>query len=383
MSFVSQQFPWLAALAERGLLRQLLSRRDHVFGFSGARAHYINSRVRLLALLFAVLTPLWIPVDYFLLERDQFLLMSIVRLLFSMGLLMLYAVPETGVRLFQARRRLVVLMLLPTLFHLLTQSILKDAASNELLLCYSFLPFLIIVMHCIFPLALTEGVGLAVLTITLLSLGELYQGALFSVRGLIDLWLMLLIMGVAIWAQLSQLHMQLRLFNEATTDPLTGLLNRRTLMKQLNHVQQQSLRTGRPMSLMMLDLDHFKQINDRFGHQGGDRVLELFAQILQQQVRSSDYVSRFGGEEFLVLLTDARQQDALQLAERILNGCRTSKVALEDCREIRFGVSIGVAQLDGTTSVEDCLSQADAALYQAKTQGRDRVVLAGLGADRE
>ncbi|MEH6825901.1 MAG: diguanylate cyclase [Motiliproteus sp.] len=379
MSFVSQQFPWLAALAERGLLRQLLSRRAHVFGFSGARAHYINSRVRLLALLFAVLTPLWIPVDYFLLERDQFLLMSIVRLLFSMGLLMLSAVPEAGVRLFQARRRLVVLMVLPTLFHLLTQSILKDAASSELLLCYSFLPFLIIVMHCIFPLALTEGIGLAALTISLLALGELFQGVLFSVRGLIDLWLMLLIMGVAVWAQLSQLHMQLRLFNEATTDPLTGLLNRRTLMKQLNHVQQQSLRTGRPVSLMMLDLDHFKQINDRFGHQGGDRVLELFAQILQQQVRSSDYISRFGGEEFLVLLTDARQQDALQLAERILKGCRTSKVALEDCREIRFGVSIGIAQLDGAVSVEDCLSQADAALYQAKAQGRDRVVLAGSG----
>lgn len=383
MSFLLQHFPRFAALAERGLLRQLLSRRAHVFGFSGARAHYINSRVRLLALLFAVLTPLWIPVDYFLLERDQFLLMAIIRLLFSMCLLMLSAVPEAGVRLFQARRRLVVLMLLPTLFHLLTQSILKDAVSSDLLLCYSFLPFLIIVMHCIFPLALTEGLGLATLTITLLSLGELFRGTLFSVRGLVDLWLMLLIMGVAVWAQLSQLHMQLRLFNEATIDPLTGLLNRRTLMKQLSHVQQQSLRTGRPVSLMMMDLDHFKQINDRYGHQGGDRVLELFAQILRQEVRSSDYVSRFGGEEFLVLLTDARQQDALLLAERILNGCRSNVVALEDCREIRFAVSIGVAQLDGAASVETCLSRADAALYQAKAQGRDRVVLAGLGRSEE
>ena len=376
MSFLFKQFPQLAVLAERGLLLQLFSRRVHAFGFSGARAHYINSRVRLLALLFAILTPLWIPVDYLLLEEEAFYRMAMVRLLFSMSLLVLSATPEEGVRLFQAQRRLVVLMVMPTLFHLLTQYILRDTQPSDLLICYTFLPFLIIVMHCIFPLTLVEGVSLALCTITLLSLGDLYQGALLSARGLSGLWLMVLIMGVAVWAQLSQLHMQLRLFNEATTDPLTGLLNRRTLMKQLSHVQQQSLRTGRPVSLLMIDLDHFKQINDLYGHQGGDRVLECFASILQQQVRSSDYVSRFGGEEFLLVLPEARQEDALLLAERILACCRTAKVILDDQNEILFRASMGVGVLDTAISVETNLSHVDAALYQAKAQGRDRVVMA-------
>tara|TARA_R110002167_G_scaffold56558_8_gene160537 strand:+ start:4715 stop:5854 length:1140 start_codon:yes stop_codon:yes gene_type:complete len=378
MSLLFKHFPQLIALAERGQLRQLFSRSSHAFGFSASRAHYISSRVKLLALLFAVLTPLWIPVDYFLLGGDQFQLMAVVRLLFSMSLLLLAVVTETGIQLFQARRRLVCLMLLPAVFHLLTQPILADSTQSDLLVCYSFLPFLIIVMHCIFPLTLMEGVGLATFTIALLSLGKLFQGTLFSFRGLADLWLMILIMGVAVWAQLSQLHMKLRLFNEATTDPLTGLLNRRTLMKQLNYVQKQSLRSGRPVALMMMDLDHFKQVNDRYGHQSGDRVLELFADILRQQVRSSDYVARFGGEEFLVVLPDATQDAALQLAERILANCRSLTVTLADRREIRFSVSIGAGQLSGELAVEASLSQVDAALYQAKSQGRDRVVLAGF-----
>ncbi|MFT5720480.1 MAG: diguanylate cyclase (GGDEF)-like protein [Motiliproteus sp.] len=374
MACLFTKFPPLAALAKRGLLLQLFSRRAHGFGFSTVRAHYINSRVRLLALLFAILTPLWIPVDYFLLEWDQFQLIAVIRLLFSIRLLVLSAAPEAGLRLYQAQRRLVVLMALPALLYLLMQYILIGATPSDFLVCYTFLPFLIIPMHCIFPLTLKEGVSLALFTIIVLSLGELYRGTLFSVRGLADLWLMVLIMGVAVWAQLSQLHMQLRLFNEAAIDPLTGLLNRRTLMKQLNYVQRQSSRTGRPVSLLMIDLDHFKQVNDRYGHQGGDRVLERFATILQQKVRSSDYVSRFGGEEFLLVLPETRQEDALLLAERILASCRSTRVILDDQREVVFSVSIGVGRVDAEVPVEKSLSHADAALYQAKAQGRDCAV---------
>ncbi|MFT6915839.1 MAG: diguanylate cyclase (GGDEF)-like protein [Motiliproteus sp.] len=375
MNCLFKKFPWFAALAKRGLLQQLFSRRTHGFGFSTVRAHYINSRVRLLALLFAILTPLWIPIDYVLLEGEQFQQIAVVRLLFSLSLLLLSATPGAGVRLYQAQRRLVILMALPALLHLLLQYMLVGATASDFLVCYTFLPFLIIAMHCIFPLTLKEGAGLSLFTITVLSLGELFWGRLLSARGLADLWLMVLIMGVAVWAQLSQLHMQLRLFNEATIDPLTGLLNRRTLMKQLNHVQRQSLRTGRPVSLLMMDLDHFKQVNDRYGHQGGDRVLEQFAKILQQMVRSSDYVSRFGGEEFLLVLPETRQEDALRLAERILASCRSAGVILDDQREILYSVSIGVGRVDAEVPVETSLSLADAALYKAKAQGRDRAVM--------
>ena len=365
----------LKDLTSREQLRQLVSRRWHPYGLGDARAAYINSRVRLLALLFALLTPLWIPVDYFILEWQQFQLMTVVRLLFSLVLLLLAGVTSQQVNIVQSHWQLVLLMVLPALFHLVTQAILHDMPPNDLLICYSFLPFLIIVMHCIFPLTLLEGVGLASLTVTLLSLDELFAGTLFSFSGLASLWLMCLIMGVAIWAQLSQLQMKLQLYNEATTDPLTGLLNRRTLMKQLNHLQRQLLRSGRPVSLLMVDLDHFKSINDRFGHHAGDRVIQRFAKLLQQQARGSDYLARFGGEEFLAVLPDTRPQQAQQLAERILQGCREQQLEVLG-ETLTFTTSVGIGQLRARETIESSLSQADAALYQAKQQGRDRAVLA-------
>ena len=365
---------------DRSQLMVLLSRNQHVFGFCDSRALYINSRVRLLALIFALLTPLWIPVDFFILEGEQFHLMATVRLLFSLLLLMLAGIPATNVTFRQAQIGLLSLMVLPALFHLATQAILSGMPYHDLLVCYSFLPFLIIVMHCVFPLALFEGLLLAGLSITLLSLWPLFSGTLFSFVGLANLWLMCLLMGVAIWAQLSQLQMKLQLFDEATTDPLTGLLNRRTLMGQLEHIRRQLLRNGRPVSLLMLDLDHFKQINDGHGHQVGDRVLKHFAAILKQQARRSDYVARFGGEEFLIVLPEARPNDAVLLAERILNSCRSASVALDDENphgaRIGFSVSIGVAQLDMRNSIESSLSRVDAALYQAKQSGRDRLMQA-------
>lgn len=369
--------PQLKSCNDKDFVNPLLSRRFHALGLNENRARYINSRVRLLSLLFAMLTPLWIPVDYFILQPEQFYQMTAVRLVFSLVLLLISGVSDSNVSFFQAQVRLVMLMVLPAVFHLVTQIILGDTVHNELLVFYSFLPFLIIVMHCIFPLTLLEGAGLAMLTITLLSLDELYRGVLFSYGGLAELWLMCLIMGVAIWAQLSQLHMTIKLFNEATTDPLTGVFNRRTLMEHLDHIKRQALRHGRPISLLMMDLDHFKQVNDNYGHHVGDQVLKDFAGILQQQVRSTDYVARFGGEEFVAILPEARPEEALLLAERILSGCREAVVELDDDRLVRYSVSIGVGLLDVDQLAEVSLSHTDAALYQAKQQGRDRAVMAG------
>lgn len=350
----------------------LLSRRGHAFGFSDSRALYINSRVRMLALLFAVLTPLWIPIDFLLLEPESFQLMAVVRLFFSLMLLLLYGVPQQDVSLQQAHRRLFALMIMPAVFHLSSLSILASAPHDDYLICYSFLPFLIIVMHSVFPLTLLEGLRLALLSITMLSLGPLLQGSLWGFSGFANLWLMCLLMGVSLWTQISQLQMKIQLYEEATTDPLTGLLNRRTLMNQLVYIRRQLLRNGRPVALLMMDLDHFKQVNDRYGHQVGDRVLKVFAEILQTQVRSSDYVARFGGEEFLVVLPEARSGDAILLAERILNACRMAAIDLSASEKIRFSLSIGVGRLEMNSSVEASLSAVDEALYRAKKQGRDR-----------
>ncbi|MEH6652321.1 MAG: GGDEF domain-containing protein [Motiliproteus sp.] len=374
---MSTRFPFIQQLrqmAESGVLAQLLTRRNHPFGFSDSRAEYINSRTRLLAMLFAVLTPLWIPVDYFILEAEQFQLMAMVRLIFSVLLVLLSRASAERVTFARAQRRLIALMVLPALFHLVTVQILSGGEYGGLMVFYTFLPFLIVVMHSIFPLTLAEGTVLSLLTISLLSLDELFSGSLLSFEGIAYLWLMCLLMGVAIWAQLSQLHMQLNLFNQATTDPLTGLLNRRALIKQLDLVEQQMLRNPRPVSLLLIDLDRFKSINDTHGHLAGDKVLKCFSKTLQAEVRTTDYVARFGGEEFLVVLPETRPEEAMLLAKRVGDSCRDAVIELDAEQRVTFTVSIGIGQLSTNSTVETAISHTDLALYQAKKQGRDCAV---------
>ena len=376
---MSTMFPviqQLRQMADSGVLAQLSTRRDHPFGFSDSRAEYINSRIRLLAILFAVLTPLWIPVDYFILEAEQFQLMAMVRLVFSFLLVLLSKASAQGVTLARAQRRLIALMVLPALFHLATAQILSGSADGGLVEFYTFLPFLIVVMHSVFPLTLSEGAVLSLLTLSLLSLDELLDGSLLSFEGIAYLWLMCLLMGVAIWAQLSQLHMQINLFDQATTDPLTGLLNRRALIKQLDMVEHRMRRNSRPVSLLMIDLDRFKGINDTHGHQAGDKVLKFFSKTLQSEVRTTDYVARFGGEEFLVVLPETRPEEAMLLANRIGDSCRGAVIELGTEQHITFTVSIGIGQLSSNSTVDTAISHTDLALYQAKKQGRDCAVFA-------
>jgi diguanylate cyclase (GGDEF)-like protein len=161
----------------------------------------------------------------------------------------------------------------------------------------------------------------------------------------------------------------------AATDPLTDTFNRRTFLELGAKELARSKRTRQPMSLVMLDLDHFKKINDKYGHLAGDDVLRRFVDITQVCLRKEDLLVRYGGEEFCVLLPDETSQGALTMAERI-------RYAVEHAA-FRYGrtllpitVSAGVAELDhdADESLAELLSRADEALYAAKNTGRNRVV---------
>jgi diguanylate cyclase (GGDEF)-like protein len=164
----------------------------------------------------------------------------------------------------------------------------------------------------------------------------------------------------------------------ATTDVLTGLLNRRELM---NIGEQEAARARRyhtSLSLLMLDIDHFKYVNDTWGHQTGDRALQSLAEVMMQVVREHDVVGRYGGEEFLILLPHTDAAAVQTVAERIRALVQSSHHTLSDNGEVvHFTVSIGVVtQSTDNTSLEDLISQADQALYKAKAQGRNRVAVA-------
>ncbi|GAH88539.1 unnamed protein product, partial [marine sediment metagenome] len=128
-------------------------------------------------------------------------------------------------------------------------------------------------------------------------------------------------------------------------------------------------------ALLMLDLDHFKEFNDRWGHQAGDTALRRVAAAAQSCVRNSDLVARYGGEEFVVILVEIRsREDAVQAAERIRQAVRSRPVAEKDGRSLRISTSAGVAHYpEDASTAHDLVAAADAALYRAKALGRDRV----------
>ena len=172
----------------------------------------------------------------------------------------------------------------------------------------------------------------------------------------------------------SRLVLELR--HRSRHDGLTGLLNRRAMEEALHAQVQRSRRTGETFTVLMLDLDHFKSINDRFGHAAGDRALRHAAALLKAGVREVDHLARFGGEEFLALLPGASLAAAQPLAER-LRGCLDAEPLVVDSTSVPLSVSIGVAQwADASEDASRLLVRADAALYQAKLQGRNRVVTA-------
>ncbi len=157
-------------------------------------------------------------------------------------------------------------------------------------------------------------------------------------------------------------------------DAMTGLYNRRFLEEYVTTLVAASQRRGSPFSILMLDLDYFKQVNDTFGHEAGDKVLKTLAEILQKSVRSSDLVIRYGGEEFLIVLVDTEVEAALKVSEKIRAKVEETRVSLPGT-SLQKTISIGVAELPGDADTFwQVVKYADVALYQAKTRGRNQVV---------
>jgi len=161
----------------------------------------------------------------------------------------------------------------------------------------------------------------------------------------------------------------------SNTDPMTGVSNRRHFMPLLRHELIRAQRLGNRATLLMLDIDHFKTVNDTYGHPTGDLVICTLANICRKASREIDAVSRLGGEEFAILLPQTNIQEAQAVAERIRTSVANTSVKSLDGVEFHFTVSIGVTeQQPDDISEEKLIGEADAALYQAKTSGRNRVV---------
>lgn len=165
-----------------------------------------------------------------------------------------------------------------------------------------------------------------------------------------------------------------RLIDMATRDELTGLINRREFFTLAAHEEERAKREGHVVSVMMLDADYFKKINDTYGHAAGDDVLRDLADNCRKIFRKTDVVGRYGGEEFAVMLPGAEEKMAKIIAERIRSSIESSTVETEN-EKISYTVSIGIACATGKdVKIEELLDRADRALYTAKAEGRNRAV---------
>jgi diguanylate cyclase (GGDEF)-like protein len=176
-------------------------------------------------------------------------------------------------------------------------------------------------------------------------------------------------------ASLQALSHEVELLNsELMHDTLTGTLSRRFILETLNkQLAQLSRQPGRHLSVALLDLDHFKRVNDSYGHLVGDKVLIEFSRVISNRVREQDYFGRFGGEEFLLILTEIAPDEALLVLNRIREATQL-QVFTYDSKHIPLSVSIGFTPARPDEKVDDLIERADSALYQAKQQGRNQII---------
>jgi diguanylate cyclase len=162
---------------------------------------------------------------------------------------------------------------------------------------------------------------------------------------------------------------------EAGRDVLTQLYNRRFLQTIMRRAMKLAMRHENSYAVLMLDVDHFKRVNDQHGHDVGDRVLQHVAALMLAHARASDFFFRYGGEEFLAVLNEVNPEQALMVAEKIRSRIESADIGLGDGKALRVTISIGVAMHDGHPDFQQLIIRADEALYQAKQSGRNRVVL--------
>ncbi len=162
------------------------------------------------------------------------------------------------------------------------------------------------------------------------------------------------------------------LYEKATTDSMTGLLTRAQFLSLAEAEWRRCRRQKRPLTLVMIDIDHFKSINDDYGHSAGDQVIVRVTKLCGEAKRSSDIAGRLGGEEFVILLSETAVADAGAFAERLRN-IIASDTTTETEGKIPATVSIGISDAEGTNSLAEFLKRADVALYDAKHGGRNRV----------
>jgi diguanylate cyclase (GGDEF)-like protein len=343
------------------------------------RATLIVNRVRLFAFLFAVLTPLWSVVDFIVFPYPLSLQLALMRLLATVAFtsLLLYYRP-TGDML-NAYRAMALLFAIPTAFYVASHMVLGNyqlaGFSAAMGAGYAFLPFVLLAGLSIFPLTLLESVLIAspiLLAQAISGYVEWHSMDWPSFAG--AFWLQVLITGVSNLAGMSQLAFMIALVRQAIRDPLTGVFSRTSGEEVMELQFTIACRSEAPLSAAFIDLDFFKLVNDKFGHEAGDKVLIAMTDIVGRNLRHGDMLARWGGEEFVLIMPNT----TLAQAEAALSRLRQAGFGMRP-ELLPVTASIGIAERISDQAVDwkALIELADQRMYVAKQTGRDRVVTQG------
>ena len=340
-------------------------------------ASVIISRIQLVAALFAVMVPMWSIIDWFVFPWPQWAEMTALRLGSGVIFFLLSWPWRIAKTRLQADAMLMAMLLVPPVFYVASISITAElhVTGTALLVTklYALMPNIVLAGLAIFPLTAFEVAIFSVPAFAFAVIGLLMGGETLTLdqHGPM-LWLMVLVMGVAMFSGMSQLHYITALVNRAMIDPLTSAYTRRSGGEALDLQFRLAAMRNTPMAVAFFDLDKFKSINDSFGHEEGDKALKTLADKLRDGLRRGDVLVRWGGEEFVAILTDTNSEGA--------------KIMLERLRVAGFGdrpdgapltASIGVAEriADKVSDWPQLIELADQRMYDAKRGGRDRAVL--------
>lgn len=352
----------------------LFSPHSHPALLARRRAMMIVNRVRLFAFLFAVLTPLWSIIDFMVFPVPLWISLAALRLLACAAFSWLLVGHRPSGNLLNAYRALATLFAIPTVFYIASHALLGShqlsGFSAAIGAGYAFLPFVLLAGLSIFPLTLLENLVIASpILFTQAVAGYFSLESLNWPSFAAAFWLLTLITGVSTMAGMSQLTFMIALVHQAIRDPLTGCFSRRSGEEILGLHFNNAGRDTMPLSVAFFDLDRFKDINDRFGHDAGDQVLILATKSITRDQRRSDMLVRWGGEEFLLIMPNTNIEQARVSITRIH---QTGLGLRPDGTPMTASIGIAERNIDHAESWKELVEKADQRMYRAKQNGRNR-----------
>jgi len=370
---------WSMILIEmsRQELSWLMGPRGHISLLESRRTAMIISRVRMVAGLFAILTPLWLALDILAFPSEIWHGLMYCRLAATFAFIGVVLIPFRKGSVFDAYHALALLLASPTAFFIYTYLHMSQfklqGLQEAFAVGYAYLPFVMLAGLSIFPLTLLESVAFATpMLLSQASAAYLNLPVLSWPTFAASFWLLLLITAVSTLAGISQLAFMIVLVREAIRDTLTGCFSRGSGEELLQLQFSMASRHNAHLAVAFIDIDHFKAVNDSFGHEAGDRLLAGVALSLRQPLRTGDMLVRWGGEEFLLIMPGTDLDHAHQAMQRITSlglGLRP------DGSPVTASIGIAERLQDDCPDWKTLVESADARMYEAKRSGRNRIVI--------